>query len=176
MLPAFMHRVFTVVAAASVLAALAMMLPHPATAPKHPVPAAPMRALPSLERSDEAVRDAIARVRGSASVAAMLPPRDLVRGFVARVDDVARGAADASPEAVAAIAQLDGKSAATLYSRLYPLLQQAYEERAPGRGYFNDRLVQAIDRVLETQEAYDAAASARLREMRRLVALRAPGG
>ena len=176
MLPAFTHRVLTIAAAASVLAAFVVMLPHPVNGPKHPVPASPVRALPSLERSDDAVRQALARLPGSESVAPLLPPSDLVRVFVERVDEVAAGTSPASRASIAAIASLDEKRAATLYARLYPLLQEAYEQRAPGRGYFNDRLVQAIDRVLEQGGGYDAASGARLREMRRLVALRAPGG
>jgi hypothetical protein len=40
----------------------------------------------------------------------------------------------------------------SLYFRLYPLFQQAYEELGyPGK-YFNDRLVEAIDHLLETPE------------------------
>lgn len=171
-----MHRVFTVAVGAALLAAVVLATPTAAEGPKHPVPASPIRALPSLDRSDDMVRQALSRLRGAQSIVQLLPPNDLVRDFVARVDSVAKGASQPSAESVAAIAQLDGKSAATLYARLYPLLQQAYEQQSPGHGYFNDRLVQAIDRVLEKGAEYDAAAGARLREMRRLVALRGPGG
>lgn len=135
-----------------------------------------MRALPSLERSDDTVRKAVSRLPGSASIAPLLPRNDLVRVFVARVDEVAADRLPASRESIAAIAQLDGKAAATLYARLYPLLQQAYEQQSPGQGYFNDRLVQAIDRVLARGDAYDAVSGARLRDIRRIVALRGPGG
>ena len=42
--------------------------------------------------------------------------------------------------------------AAALYRRLYPLLQQAYDELGyPGR-YFNDRVVEVIDHLLATPE------------------------
>jgi hypothetical protein len=45
---------------------------------------------------------------------------------------------------------VDMKALAAAYTRLYPLLQQAYEELGyPGR-YFNDRLVQVIDQLLAT--------------------------
>lgn len=176
MLPAFKHRVFTLAAAAPLVASLVAFMPRAAEGPKHPVPASPIRALPSLEKSDDAVRRALSRLPGSASAIALLPPNDLVRTFVMRVDEVAHGSSTASPESIAAIAQIDGKSAATLYARFYPLFQQAYEQRSPGKGYFNDRLVQAIDRVLEDETDGAPSAKARLREMRRLVALRGPGG
>jgi len=46
----------------------------------------------------------------------------------------------------------DVKSLAALYRRLYPLFQQAYEDLGyPGK-YFNDRLVEVIDHLLETPE------------------------
>jgi hypothetical protein len=38
------------------------------------------------------------------------------------------------------------------YVRLYPLFQQAYEELGYPQRYFNDRLVQAIDHVLQTPD------------------------
>src|SRR5207253_803537 len=46
----------------------------------------------------------------------------------------------------------DVKTFATVYVRLYPLFQQAYEDLGyPGK-YFNDRLVEAIDELLRTPE------------------------
>ena len=46
----------------------------------------------------------------------------------------------------------DLRQVVALYTRLYPQLQQAYEELGyPGR-YFNDRLVQVIDQLLATPE------------------------
>ena len=43
---------------------------------------------------------------------------------------------------------LDTGAAVTLYARIYPLFQQAYEELGfPGR-YFNDRLIAVIDHLL----------------------------
>lgn len=48
------------------------------------------------------------------------------------------------------IESVDTAQAVTLYKRLYPLFQQAYEELGyPGR-YFNDRLVAVIDHLLAT--------------------------
>lgn len=53
---------------------------------------------------------------------------------------------------VAMLARTDAATAASLYRRIYPQLQDAYEEIGyPGR-YFNDRLVTVIDHLLETPE------------------------
>ena len=45
---------------------------------------------------------------------------------------------------------VDMTALAAAYTRLYPLLQQAYEELGYPRRYFNDRLVQVIDQLLAT--------------------------
>lgn len=53
---------------------------------------------------------------------------------------------------VRVVEAMDAQAAVALYRRLYPGLQAAYEELGyPGR-YFNDRLVQVIDHLLETPE------------------------
>lgn len=50
------------------------------------------------------------------------------------------------------VAALDADRVATLYERMYPDLQAAYEEQGyPGR-YFNDRVVEVIDLLLATPE------------------------
>lgn len=47
---------------------------------------------------------------------------------------------------------VDPAKAATVYARLYPLFQKAYEELGfPGR-YFNDRLIAVIDHLLQAPE------------------------
>jgi hypothetical protein len=43
---------------------------------------------------------------------------------------------------------VDAKTLAALYMRFYPLFQEAYRELGYPNGYFNDRLVEAIDDVL----------------------------
>ncbi len=48
------------------------------------------------------------------------------------------------------IESVDTAQAVGMYRRLYPLFQQAYVEQGfPGR-YFNDRLVQVIDHLIDT--------------------------
>lgn len=50
------------------------------------------------------------------------------------------------------LASVDARRAAALYARMYPQLQAAYEELGyPGR-YFNDRVVEVIDHLLQTPE------------------------
>jgi len=64
---------------------------------------------------------------------------------------VADGEANAARYApyVAAFAAADAQRMAALYRRFYPLFQQAYAEIAGPDAYFNDRLVQVIDHLLQ---------------------------
>ncbi|HEY5579656.1 MAG TPA: DUF3014 domain-containing protein, partial [Rhodoferax sp.] len=48
---------------------------------------------------------------------------------------------------------VDAGKAADLYIRMYPLLQQAYEELGYPKAYFNDRLIAVIDQLLATPGA-----------------------
>ncbi len=50
------------------------------------------------------------------------------------------------------VAATDPKALAVVYEHLYPLFQQSYEDLGyPGK-YFNDRLVEVIDTLLQTPE------------------------
>jgi len=53
---------------------------------------------------------------------------------------------------VAVLQRIDAKSMASLYTRYYPLFQQAYQDLGYPNGYFNDRLVEVIDDLLATPE------------------------
>jgi hypothetical protein len=46
----------------------------------------------------------------------------------------------------------DPRTVAAVYFRLYPLFQQAYEDLGYPGMYFNDRLVQVIDDLLQTPD------------------------
>ena len=48
---------------------------------------------------------------------------------------------------------VDLHKAVAVYARLYPLLQQAYENLGFPKHYFNDRLVEVIDQLLATPDA-----------------------
>lgn len=170
-----MHRSTAAAAAAAAALCLFASRGAPAEPPRHPVPATPLRALPSLDSSDGVVRDAIMKLPGAQDLAPVLAAEGIIPRFVVRIEDIARGAPCACSGLLEALADVDARSAATLYSRMYPLLQQAYEERTAGRGYFNDRVVEAIDRLLEYDAGAGAAARAKLAEMRELLAMKGPG-
>ena len=53
---------------------------------------------------------------------------------------------------VQAVKAADTAKVAAAYLRLYPLLQQAYEDLGYPDRYFNDRVVEVIDHLLETPE------------------------
>ena len=82
------------------------------------------------------------------------PVKTTPGGFVADAagDGTVIGAQNAARYApfVRFIESVDTRKAVKVYFRLYPLLQQAYEELGyPGK-YFNDRVVEVIDQLLAT--------------------------
>lgn len=68
-----------------------------------------------------------------------------------QVVDVAENAGRYAPY-VAAFTQADAARMAALYRRFYPLFQQSYAELGRPDAYFNDRLVQVIDHLLQAPE------------------------
>lgn len=138
--------------------------------------------LPRLENSDSMMRDSVSRLIGGKAFADIVVPYQLVRRIVATVDNLPRRTAptramplNAVPGAFAAVTNgeqtvvdinnyrrytpyvnvvvaIDAPALVHGYVHLYPLFQRAYEELGfPGK-YFNDRLVEAIDDLLETPE------------------------
>jgi hypothetical protein len=139
-------------------------------------------ALPALNDSDPVMTDSLVGVFGRAPVERFLVPQSIVRHIVVTVDNLPRrkvavelrpvkptagqtavtGRAEmttlseANFDRYAALAKVvqgtDVKALAVVYERLYPLFQQAYEDLGyPGK-YFNDRLVEVIDHLLQTPE------------------------
>jgi len=139
-------------------------------------------ALPALNDSDQVVHDSLAGVIGREPVERFLVPQNIVRHIVVTVDNLPRRkvAIDLRPvrptpgqtvvttqgdttvlspanfaryaPLVKVIENTDVKSLALVYERLYPLFQQSYEDLGyPGK-YFNDRLVEVIDHLLQTPE------------------------
>lgn len=53
------------------------------------------------------------------------------------------------------LAALDTKQVVAVYKRLYPLFQEAYEGLGYPGAYFNDRLIEVIDHLLETPQVAD---------------------
>lgn len=142
----------------------------------------PDAALPVLAAADAHVADALTALLGREPVAKFLQTDGFVRRVVATVDNLARPQAAArlwpvhpttprflveGPSDAPTIAAANAKryaalltvaeavpmqGLATLYARLYPLFQQAYEELGYPKGYFNDRLVAVLDHLQQAPE------------------------
>ena len=147
---------------------------------KHPIPqdmAAPDQALPALDDSDASLRGSLAPLADPASLERFLVPENLVRNIVVTVDNLARSKAAVerrpvkpTPGAFALDGEMtlgeanfaryapfvklvqtaDAKQLAAVYLHYYPLFQEAYESLGNPDTYFNDRLVEVIDHLLET--------------------------
>jgi hypothetical protein len=160
----------------------------PASAPepavRHPLESAQAEAepLPTLDNSDSAMRDALARLLGKKWFTDFVHADQIVRRLVVTVDNLPREAVparmmpvervpgrlaiagsgdeitlDPSNSAryapyVRAVEALDAHALAAIYLRFYPLFQRAYEEIGYPKGYFNDRLVEAIDDMREAPD------------------------
>lgn len=158
-------------------------------------PAAGLAAVPSLDEADPVVRSRLGDLLGRKAVLSWLQTEDFARNMVATVDNLARAHAaprmwpvnptegrftveqDGDKQRIGLdnrtrytpfvlfVERIDARRAAAAYAELYPLFQQAYEELGyPGR-YFNDRLVEVIDHLLQTPE-FEQAPEVRLTEVR----------
>lgn len=140
------------------------------------------QSLPSLNDSDSALHDALTSLIGEAATAHLIKPDMIVRHMVVTVDNLSRkrAALELRPVRpvpgqfmvkgddqhstidpanyqrytpyVTALQMLDVKQLVQVYFRLYPLFQQAYQNLGYPNGYFNDRLVETIDNLLETPD------------------------
>lgn len=134
--------------------------------------------LPSLDGSDQAIREALATLIGLAQVDKLLDVHSFVRHLVITVDNLPRekvarplvplkpvpgrffSAGEGDAMAISAenyrrytpgvhvLEALDPKKLVDVYVHFYPLFQQAYKELGYPSGYFNDRLIDAIDDML----------------------------
>ena len=141
--------------------------------------AEPAKPLPSIEQSDAMMRDTVSGLVGRKAFEAMVYPSQLVRRIVATVDNLPRetaprrvmplepvpgafGASGEGDEMVlsAANAQrysgyvhvfeaLDARALAQRYAEAYPLFQRAYADLGFPKARFHDRLLAAIDDMLE---------------------------
>ena len=154
---------------------------HPVPAVQLP-PGAEAKPVPPLSESDEAMRESLARLLGKQSFGAIFLPEDIVRRIVMTVDNLPRNKVATRPlpvkppngqtlttgegdlvwlsqanyarygSYVNLTRAVDARRLVAVYVHFYPLFQQAYQELGyPGR-YFNDRLVEAIDDLLEAPE------------------------
>jgi hypothetical protein len=138
--------------------------------------------LPKLKESDPAVRDSLVSVFGQQPIDQYLVPQEIIRRFVVTVDNLPRkkvavdlrpvkvtsgefaasGGADSVvmdqenfaryEPLVKAVAAADTKTVVALYRRYYPLFQESYENLGYPSAYFNDRLVEVIDHLLQTPD------------------------
>ena len=138
--------------------------------------------LPSLADSDAPVRDSLTGLIGQSAVMQLVRPDMLVRHIVVTVDNLSRKRAALQLRPVKpvpgqfavngndqhatidpanykryapyvqALQMLDMKQLATLYFHFYPLFQQSYQNLGYPNGYFNDRLVETINNLLETPD------------------------
>jgi hypothetical protein len=151
---------------------------------QHPIPAAggDTTALPTLNQSDQVVKDSLVGFMGAKPVEQFLVQENIVRHIVVTIDNLPRKkvAVDLRPvkptpgETVTGnqgdittlgaanyarytpfihlVETTDPKTLATVYFHLYPLFQQAYEDLGYPGRFFNDRLVQVIDHLLAAPE------------------------
>lgn len=138
--------------------------------------------LPALRDSDPAMLEGLRALLGPQSLANFINPESLVRHIVVTIDNLPRQtfAAQMSPVKapggqlrtagkgeelvispqnsaryvpyVKVAEAVDTKKAVALYTRFYPLFQQAYVDLGFPDAYFNDRLVAVIDHLLETPD------------------------
>jgi hypothetical protein len=139
----------------------------------------PNATLPPLNASDGSVRAALADLLGEATLGKFFQTDGFIARMAATVENLGLdhapsrlwpvnptagrfivahtdsgdviGADNAQRYApfVRMVEAIDTPRAVALYVRLYPLFQQAYSELGYPRSYFNDKLVAAIDHLLE---------------------------
>jgi Protein of unknown function (DUF3014) len=138
--------------------------------------------VPPLEESDGVMRDSLKELLNKQRLAGLFIPKDFVHHVVSTVDNLPRKtvasrllpvkvpagqiATSADGEAVSlspanyaryktyvdAARATDSKQLVAMYVHFYPLFQQAYQELGYPKKQFNDRLVEAIDDLLEAPE------------------------
>ena len=155
--------------------------PPQATGPLNPLETPPDAKQPSPNANKE-VESALDGLLGKRSVTSFLQVDAFAQRFVATVDNLPREEAPSklwpmnpTPERFSVEGQGDAQTisqgnaecytpmvdfgesvdtarAVSLYSKLYPVFQNAYEELGYPDRYFNDRLVEVIDHLLKAPE------------------------
>src|SRR5262245_25001958 len=168
--------------AADTKAPSAAVTPEP-QAPEAAASAEPAKPLPSLENSDALMRETVSGLVGRKAFTAMVHPTELIRRIVATVDNLPRetaprrvmplepvpgafGVSGGGEEATLAAENslryapyvrvfeaLDARALAQRYAEAYPLFQRAYADLGFPDHRFHDRLLEAIDDMLEAPQA-----------------------
>jgi len=153
-------------------------------------PSVEQKPLPALMVSDTTMQNALADLFGSAALGRIFYEDASVHRFVTTVDNLPRktlpprylpvkppggafvtagsdealaiGADNAARYApyVRLVDAVDAKTLAGIYVHFYPLLQEDYRALGYPNGYFNDRMVQAIDDLLAAPDVTQPAALA----------------
>lgn len=159
--------------------------PEPAPPPPDypvPPPAPEATALPAIDDSDSAFRDALMAVPGAGPIEAWLIPDMLIRRIVVTIDNLPRdrvavklrplkpvageflvdvsstgyaiGADNATRyNSVVNLFRAIGDDALVgLYFRWYPLFQRAYRDLGYPQGKFNNRVVEVLDHLIATPD------------------------
>jgi hypothetical protein len=138
--------------------------------------------LPPLDASDKPIQAAVVDLMGADNVKQWVSPENLVRHIVVSIDNLPEqkvaerirplqrvpgeftvGGTEDAPildpanfqrynSLVKTIQSLDTPRLVASYQRYYPLFQQSYEGLGHPPEYFNDRLIQVIDHLLETPD------------------------
>ncbi len=145
-------------------------------------------ALPALDQSDVPLLGALGDLIGKPQAQQFLVPESLVRHIVVSIDNLPNSKvaerlrpmkpaagkfATTGPEdaltldpanyaryqpIVETIRAVDDEQLIAIYTRYYPLFQEAYESLGHPPQYFNDRLIEVIDHLLATPEVKDPIA------------------
>jgi Protein of unknown function (DUF3014) len=138
--------------------------------------------LPPLNDSDAAMQDALAEFFGKKAVEEFFDVKDIVRRLVVTVDNLPRQKvpmryrlfkpvvgqlrvtgeqedlflnpdnAERYKPFVWLTDAVDTKKLVAMYIHFYPLFQEEYQSLGYPKGYFNDRLIEAIDDMLATPD------------------------
>ena len=142
---------------------------------QHPIQSGPAEPLPALAESDKAIAAGLAAAIDNDAFAKMMVNQDFVRRFVITIDNLPRKTYSQrfSPVkpipgqfgvtrngdqiriaqenlaryalAVRTLEAVNTEKLVDLYVRYYPLFQEAYKEQGYPNAYFNDRLVESLD-------------------------------
>lgn len=150
--------------------------------PRYPIDTRAAANLPPLKDSDGLLQKSLSDLIGAKAVQDFVVTQMLARRAVVTIDNLAREkmAPELSPvkpvagrfvtrgsgenmtispdnarryaPLIKVVQGLDAQKAVAAYTALYPLLQQSYQEIGYPKGYFNDRVVEVIDHLLETPD------------------------
>ena len=156
--------------------------PPPPPPQRLETPVKPAPALPPLEKSDRVMLDALSALIGNKTLMRLFDSEEIIAHIVSTIDNLPRrrlpsgalpvespagkflvaGSGDetvASPDNGARYAPYmrlveaaNPRKVVALYVRFYPLFQKAYESMGYPTGYFNDRVLQALDDLMAAPE------------------------